>query len=190
MKLIVGLGNPGKEYEKTKHNVGFATIDKIATNLNVKLDKTKFGGIFHKGDGFILAKPMTYMNRSGVFVQALCNFFKISSNDILIIVDDMDHNVGQAIIKPKGSSGGQNGLKSIFEEMATQEILRLKIGIGRPHSKSSSSHVLSPFSKMQQPIIDNIIAHSAQAAINFLTQDIAKVITQFNEKYKKNTFSS
>ncbi|UVD81746.1 aminoacyl-tRNA hydrolase [Mycoplasma iguanae] len=192
MKLIIGLGNPGEKYQNTKHNIGFNVVDLVAKKLNVKLKKTKFSGYYYKGDDFILAKPMTFMNLSGNFVQPFVNFFKIKKEDILIISDDVDHKIGQAVIKTKGSSGGQNGLKSIFEQMGTSDIARLKIGISRPHgNKTMSSYVLSPFSKINQPIIDNIINYSAEIIIAYLEgENLGKLINTFNEKYKKNIISS
>lgn len=144
MKLIVGLGNPGKEYENTRHNIGFKAIDLIADKKGVSLNNEKFKGIFYKGDGYILAKPLTYMNLSGEFVQALTTFFKIDKKDILVIYDDMDLPCGDLRYRAKGSAGGQNGMKDIINKMASEEIQRLKIGIGRPQH-GSIDHVLGKF---------------------------------------------
>ncbi|MGY6171797.1 aminoacyl-tRNA hydrolase [Candidatus Mycoplasma pogonae] len=190
IKLIVGLGNPGPEYQKTKHNVGFLVVDQIARILNLDLNKKDFNGIFYKDQNFILAKPLTYMNNSGFFVNALVKFYKIKPENILIISDDVDHNVGQSVIKLKGSSGGQNGLKSIINQLGTEAIPRLKIGIGRSANKPLAAHVLTKFSTSDQKIIDQIIVAAAAAGIAFLTKDINKIMNEYNEKYKKNSFSS
>ena len=110
MKLIVGLGNPGKEYENTRHNIGFMVVDSIAKKMNVQLNEKKFNGVFYKDADFILAKPLTYMNNSGDFVQAIMQFFQINPNDILVIQDDLDIDLGKATIRQKGSACGHNGL--------------------------------------------------------------------------------
>ena len=132
MKLIVGLGNPGKEYENTRHNIGFKAIDLFAKEHNLELNQEKFKGIYCKTQDFILAKPLTFMNLSGDFVQAISNFFKIKVEDILIIYDDMDLPIATLRYRKKGSSGGQNGMKDIMLKMGTESISRIKIGIGRP----------------------------------------------------------
>uniref|UniRef100_A0A2C9L277 Peptidyl-tRNA hydrolase n=1 Tax=Biomphalaria glabrata TaxID=6526 RepID=A0A2C9L277_BIOGL len=148
MKLIVGLGNPGAQYENNRHNIGFKVIDAFASKHNLSLNKEKFNGIFYKGDDFIIAKPLTFMNLSGDFVQAISSFFKINIQDILVIYDDMDHEVGKAVMKPKGSSGGQNGIKDIIAKLGTDSVQRMKVGIGRPtNGKIAADHVLANFSK-------------------------------------------
>lgn len=146
MKLIVGLGNPGSKYENTRHNIGFKAIDAYASKIKVELNNEKFNGIFYKGDGFILAKPLTFMNLSGDFVQAICSYFKISHKDVLVIYDDMDLSIATLRYRTKGSSGGQNGIKDIIRKMGTDEIPRLKIGIGRPQ-RTGVDHVMGQWSK-------------------------------------------
>lgn len=153
MKLIVGLGNYGKEYENTRHNIGFKAIDLFAGKLGVELNNEKFKGVFYKGDGFILAKPLTYMNLSGEFVQPLAAFFKIEPQDILVIYDDMDLPIGELRFRIKGSSGGQNGIKNIINLMGTEDIPRLKIGIGRPQH-GSVDHVLGKFTAEEAKLFD------------------------------------
>ncbi|WKX02437.1 aminoacyl-tRNA hydrolase [Candidatus Mycoplasma mahonii] len=178
MKLIVGLGNPGEKYEKTRHNIGFSVIDAFAHQSNLKLKKHKFNGIFYKSDDFILAKPETYINLSGDFVSAIVKFYKIQIEDILIIYDDMDHKVGTAVMKGSGSAGGQNGMKDIINKLGTNHINRLKIGIGR--NDSSINHVLGKFSDVQWQKI-NTIAHQISQAINdFIELGPSKAMTNFN----------
>ena len=125
MKLIVGLGNPGREYENTRHNVGFMTIDNYANNNNITIDKQKFDGLFVKtnikGIDIILLKPLKYMNLSGEVVKKFVDFYKINIEDILIINDDLDMQLGKIKLKSKGSSGGHNGLKNIENHLNTQE---------------------------------------------------------------------
>ncbi|WGI36621.1 aminoacyl-tRNA hydrolase [Mesomycoplasma lagogenitalium] len=192
MKLIVGLGNPGDEYKNTKHNVGFWVIDKIAQELKLNLDKQKFNGIFAKADDYILAKPLTYMNNSGLFVQKIAHFFKISNDDILIIYDDMDFSIGQAAIKNNGSAAGHNGMKDIIEQLGTEQIKRLKIGISRPLNKENKNYVLTPFNNEEQKIIEKVVETAADAAIQFLSNDIRIIVERFNAKNKKrkDSFSS
>jgi len=114
MKLIVGLGNPGKEYEATRHNIGFKVIDAFAHSIGEEVKKRKGSGLIYKGNGFVLAKPETYMNNSGDYVQKLVKFYKVKQEDLLIIYDEVQIPVGQAMMKPKGSAGGQNGMKDII----------------------------------------------------------------------------
>lgn len=181
MKLIVGLGNPGSQYQNTKHNIGFVAIDTIATKLNVELKQKNFNGLYYKGNDFILLKPMTYMNNSGECVAQLVNYFKIQLQDILIIADDIDNPIGKMVVRDKGSSGGQNGLKSIFHYLKTQEISRIKIGIDRPQNKYQvSDYVLSPFLAKDRLTMQQVVELAAEAALEFLQEPINKVITKYN----------
>ena len=155
MKLIVGLGNPGKEYENTRHNIGFKVIDALSHKYNVELNENKFNGMFYKGNGMILAKPLTYMNLSGDFVQKLAHYYKIDIEDILVVYDDLDLATGVVRYRQKGSSGGQNGIKDIINKMGTQEIKRLKIGIGKPRN-GAKNWVLGKFSPTQIQELDAV----------------------------------
>lgn len=185
MKLIVGLGNPGDEYINTRHNVGFQTIDKICKKLDIKLTDTKFNGVFYKNKDFILAKPMTYMNNSGLFVEQIRNWYNIEISDIFIICDDLDTEIGQAKIKTKGSSGGHNGMNSVIKHIGTDEINRLKIGIGKPIKGDISKYVLEKFSNNEKEIIDLVIDKAAQATINVIYNGVRIVVNNFNKKTKK-----
>ncbi|MGZ9428971.1 aminoacyl-tRNA hydrolase [Mycoplasma sp. 1012] len=185
MKLIIGLGNPGVEYENTKHNVGFWVLDKIANELELKFEKSKFNGVFAKKEDYVLAKPFTYMNKSGDFVREIMSFFKIPADDILVIYDDMDFKIGQAAIKNHGSHAGHNGMKNIIEQLGTDQIKRLKIGIGRPENKNTRNYVLTPFSQSEKEIIDKVVEDAALASIEFISNDIRMVIERFNAKNKK-----
>lgn len=185
MKLIVGLGNPGSQYENNRHNIGFKVIDAYASKLGVSLNKEKFNGIFYKGDDFIIAKPMTYMNLSGDFVQAISSFFKIDIKDILVIYDDMDHEVGKAAMKPKGSSGGQNGIKDIIAKLGTDQVQRLKVGVGRPKPGIiAADHVLSNFSKEDVAKLDTVKNHLIKAIDDFIKKDFTSSANTFNTLMK------
>ena len=152
MKLIIGLGNFPSEYDNTKHNVGFMVIDAWLKKNNTFLDKNEFNGWFRKfnnknGEPFIIAKPYTYMNLSGQFIQQITNFYKISYNDILVIVDDLDTNLGNVRIRLSGGSGGHNGIKNIIELLGTENIKRIRIGIDKPNDKNQIiNYVLKKFS--------------------------------------------
>ena len=144
MKLIVGLGNPGREYENTRHNIGFQTIDMYAEKLGVSITKSKFNGLYGEvmvsGEKVILLKPQSYINLSGEVIRSFVDFYKISVDDILIINDDLDLAVGTYKLKQKGSSGGHNGLKNIELHLGTQEYKRIKIGISNNKNIDTNSH--------------------------------------------------
>lgn len=161
MKLIVGLGNPGKEYEQTRHNVGFMSIDSIANHYNVKLNKNKFDGLYtefnHKGEKIILLKPCKYMNLSGEVIKSYISFYKIDPNDILIICDDLDTPIGTYRLRYKGSSGGHNGLKNIELNIGTQNYKRIKIGISNNKNIDTKNYVLGKFNNEEFILLKNIL---------------------------------
>lgn len=164
MKLIVGLGNPGKLYNNTRHNVGFMCVDSIAKHFNIKFDSNKFKGEYAQfsyiQEKVLLLKPGKYMNLSGEVIRDFVNFFKINIDDILIICDDLDTPVGTYRLRYKGSSGGHNGLKNIEQHLSTQEYKRIKIGISNNKLIDTKDYVLGKFTKEElkllQPIIDNM----------------------------------
>ncbi|ACF07573.1 peptidyl-tRNA hydrolase [Metamycoplasma arthritidis] len=181
MKLIVGLGNPGTEYEKTRHNIGFMAVDKICEKLNISLNEKKFNGIFYRNKDFILAKPLTYMNKSGDFVQALMQYYDISVEDLIVVYDDMDLLIGKAVIRQKGSSGGHNGIKDIIEKLKTENIKRLKVGIGR--GDNAINFVLGKFSIADYQIIDKILDGVADALVSCIYNDVRFVMNKFNGSF-------
>ncbi|UUD35248.1 aminoacyl-tRNA hydrolase [Mycoplasmopsis caviae] len=180
MKLIVGLGNPGSQYRFTRHNVGFLAIDKLCSNFNLTLTKEKFNGYYAKTEDFILAKPATYMNNSGEFVQAVASFYKINPADILVIHDEKDYEIGQAAIKIGGSSAGHNGVQSIINSLGNSEFKRLRIGIGKDVKKELKDYVLSNFTSDQMLVIEQVLAIAVKAAISFVYNDIKIVMNNFN----------
>ncbi|AWX42524.1 peptidyl-tRNA hydrolase [Metamycoplasma cloacale] len=183
MKLIVGLGNPGEQYEKTRHNVGFMVVDAIAQKLGIQLEEKKFNGIYYKNKDFILAKPLTYMNNSGDFVQAIVEYYKINVDDVIIVYDDIDLILGKASIKQKGSSGGHNGMKDILNKVKHKdnEIKRFKIGIGRDNN--IIDYVLGKFSYEEWLVINKAIDYAADALISFVYNDIRFVMNKFTGNF-------
>ena len=160
MYLVVGLGNPGKEYEGTRHNIGFEAIDYLSDKYNIELNREKFKGVF--GEGFIkgkkviLLKPTTYMNLSGDSIGEVANFYKLSNEEIIVLYDDISLAVGRLRIREKGSHGGHNGIKSIIANLSTDVFPRVKIGVGAPKG-DLVSHVLGKFSKDENEILFNSI---------------------------------
>jgi PTH1 family peptidyl-tRNA hydrolase len=191
IKLIVGLGNYPIEYHETRHNIGFMVIDEVCRELKLILDQDKYQGLFTKvktdKDEFIIAKPQTYMNLSGNFVQPITHFYKIKPEDILIISDDVDLSVGSIRIKPTGSSGGQNGVKDIINKLGSENIPRIKIGIGRPSNKNImvANYVLSKFTVEERDTINKIVKQVAGAVIKYMNgTSVAKLMNEYNFTHK------
>lgn len=175
--LIVGLGNPGREYEKTRHNAGFIAMDFFANKKAVGYVE-KFGGLFNKirvGDNEVfLLKPLTYMNNSGQSVIQVVNFYKINPADVVVMHDDMDIPVGDVRYKTKGSAGGHNGIKSIIQHLGTQEFKRVKIGVSKPVEMTVVDYVLGKFSKEDRKLIDNVIETNVYRFLDLYTQNKEK----------------
>ena len=180
MKLIVGLGNPGDKYKDTRHNIGFNVIDLLIEDLGVKLNKEKFNGIYFKNKEYIIAKPMTFMNLSGDFVGSIAKFFKIKNEDILVIYDEMDFVPGKGIMKPTGSAGGQNGMKDVLRKMQTNDIARIKLGIGR--GDDSVDHVLTKFNPEQKKLNKAVMKKAVEASKIFIEKDVKFAMNFFNTK--------
>ena len=184
MKLIVGLGNPGKEYENTRHNMGFMSIDKFAHNHNVKIDKAKFGGLYTdltiKGEKVILLKPQEYINLSGEVIKKYVDFYKIDVNDILIISDDLDQDIGSLKIKYKGSSGGHNGLKNIEAHLHTQEYKRIKIGISNDKSVNTKDYVLGKISKENKKVLEEVTNKVVDILNDYFTLSFDNLMNKYN----------
>lgn len=191
MKLIVGLGNIGKEYANTRHNIGFMVADKIAEKHALTFNKEEREANWAEfrigGEKIILIKPTTYMNESGRAVGAYAHFYGIEPENIAIIQDDMDLPVGTIRIRKKGSSGGHNGIKSIQSHLGTETFPRFKIGIGHPQHEQQVviDHVLHRFQGEDKTAIDNAVANMAEAVEAWLTDDIENVMNKFNTKKDK-----
>lgn len=188
MKLIVGLGNPGKEYEKNRHNIGFILLDEYIKKFNNIIWKNKFNSLYTKininGEEVFFQKPLTYMNLSGNAIIEITNFFKIENKDILVIHDDLDIKIGEIKIKANGSSGGQNGIKSIISVLG-ENFNRLRIGIDRPKNENIINHVLGNFSKEEFEEIEKIKENAFNIISDFIS---GKEINNLSSKYniKKN----
>ena len=184
MKLIVGLGNPGKEYAGTRHNCGFMVIDRLASKLNVDVDQNKFKGLYAKvkyhGEDIILLKPQTYMNLSGESVNAVMNFFKIDKEDLLVISDDLDMPVGKLRLRKTGSAGGHNGIKNIIAHLNSQDFKRIRVGIDRHKYMNVADYVLSRFSKVESEAIEQGIENAANAVLDYLDNDFNHAMNYYN----------
>ena len=184
MKMIVGLGNPGKEYENTRHNAGFIVIDNYAKRNNITSFRKKFNGLYakftHNNENYILLKPLSYMNLSGTVVKRYASFFKIKPEDILVIHDDLDLPVGKIKIKFKGSSGGHNGIKNIIDNLKTEVFPHFKIGIGKDENIPYLNYVIGKFSKEDLDKINKILEFSSDVINDFLDYDIEKVMSKYN----------
>lgn len=185
MKLIVGLGNPGKEYDNTRHNIGFIFIDYFAKKNNVSIDKEKYNGLYIQtvinDEKVILLKPQSYMNLSGEVVRKYIDYFKINIEDILIINDDLDMNFGKIRLRPDGSSGGHNGLKNISLHLNTEKFKRLKIGISNNKSIDTKDYVLGKFTKDELDIIDDIKENINNLLFDYLKYDFDKLMCKYNK---------
>lgn len=183
MKLIVGLGNPGKKYENTRHNMGYRVIDKFADLLGLTFDRSGFSGdytIYKNGDeNIILLKPTTFMNLSGNSVREIKNYFHIDTKDILVVYDDMALNPGIIRIKEKGSSGGQKGIQNIIDNLQTEEIKRIRIGIGEPPF-DGVDYVLSRPSKEEEILIDEATSRAALAIKEFIKYGLSAAISKYS----------
>lgn len=182
--LIVGLGNPGPKYADTRHNVGFEVADALADRLRISLSReydALVGWGQHKNRRIGLAKPQTYMNRSGDPVAALVNAYDLSPGDLLVVVDDLNLDVGQLRLRPGGSSGGHNGLAHIEQRLGTSAYPRLRIGIGSdyPHG-AQADYVLSPFSAQQRDVIDDTLIDACNAALTAVRDGVDAAMNRFN----------
>ncbi|WP_456402667.1 aminoacyl-tRNA hydrolase [Persephonella sp.] len=186
IKAVIGLGNPGKKYENTRHNIGFMVVDVVAPILKCgkkKIEKC-FSHIYICEDkDIILAKPQTFMNNSGVAVKNILEDYNLTPEEILVIYDDLDLPLGTVKLKKKGSSGGHRGVQSIIENIRTEEFPRIKVGIGRPPNKNQVvDYVLSPFSKEEEILVDKILQHTANCVVNVVKYGVDKSLNLCNKK--------
>lgn len=183
VQIIVGLGNPGAKYADTRHNMGFFVIDELAKRLNATSSRKRFKAEISDvriGDGrFFLVKPQTFMNESGVALREVANWYRADLAQILIVVDDLDQPFGQLRLRARGSAGGHNGLKSIFAQLGTQEIARLRIGIGRG-SNQTITHVLSRFSAEERAELDVVVRDAADAVMLWSKQGPLEAMNTIN----------
>jgi PTH1 family peptidyl-tRNA hydrolase len=187
MRLIVGLGNPGPHFENTRHNAGFMVVDKLAGKFGISVNKNKFDVRYGRGtiEGHevMLAKPMAFMNRSGWPLQQLAAYYKIKSQDLIVVHDDIDLAFGRLKIKEKGGHGGHKGLKSIINAVGEDEFVRLRIGVGRSEAGSNvSDHVLGPFFDDESKQLDSVLIQARDAVVTILTEGSKAGMNRFNKK--------
>lgn len=185
MKLIVGLGNPGREYELTRHNIGFMAIDELAKRWNISLNEQKFKGVFGagfvNGEKVILLKPLTYMNLSGESIRPLMDYYKIDVEDFVVLYDDLDIPVGKLRLRMKGSAGGHNGVKSTISHLGTQEFQRIRMGIDRPkNGMKVVDYVLGRFTSEEIPDVNHSIEKAADACEEWLNKPFLQIMNTFN----------
>ena len=184
--LIVGLGNPGKDYAHTRHNVGFRALDLLADKLGCKVDKGKFQGLYgqavYGGRKLFLLKPQTYMNLSGRSVQQLSAFFKVPPQQIIVLFDDISLDPGRLRVRADGSAGGHNGIKSIIAELGSQDFPRVKIGVGaKPHPDYNlADWVLSTFTAQEEKALEPALKRAADAALAVIDHGVPEAANRFN----------
>jgi len=187
VRLVVGLGNPGNTYKRTRHNVGFMVLDQIAEDFSIALVKQKFDTVFGRGsvDGVevVLAKPMAFMNRSGPQVQKIARYYRILSEDMLVVHDDIDLAFGRIKIKEKGGDGGHKGVRSIIDAFGGGDFVRLRIGVGRPEAGiNAADHVLGKFSLKEKKVLHRIITEARDAVVTILCKGAKEGMDRFNDK--------
>lgn len=194
MKLIVGLGNPGKKYQNTRHNLGFLVIDTLSKELKIKLDKinkTRYWALCGKewmDELIVLAKPMTFINLSGKAVGLLVEKYKVDLKDTIVICDDLNLDLGVLKIKRNGSSGGHKGLESIIEHLQSNKFPRVRLGIGKPSENIDlSSYVLSPFKKKEMKIVDRMIKGGVEAIKIIFKEGLERAMNKYNKRNLKIT---
>ncbi len=187
MTIIIGLGNPEKDYKGTRHNVGFEAINKLAYDHNIDINRAKFRAHFGEGrigsEKVMLVKPQTFMNLSGESVRDILEYYKLSTENIIVIYDDIDIDIGQVRIREKGSAGSHNGMKNIIERLNTDEFLRIRIGIGnKPDNWDLADYVLSRFNKTETEDIINGITKATVAVGDIISNGSAYAMNKFNQR--------
>jgi len=181
IKMVVGLGNPGKQYDGTRHNVGFAVLDDLirGTGTEFQRDK-KWPGEIVKYQNVYLVKPLTFMNESGKCVGKLARYYNIKPEEILVVTDDVTLDTGSIRLRQKGSHGGQNGVKSIINHLGSKDFPRLKLGVGKASGAALTGHVLGKFPPNERELVENMLATASQAVLVSLTRGIEAAANQFN----------
>jgi len=184
MYLLAGLGNPGREYDMTRHNIGFEVIDYMADKYKIKVKKLKFKSLYQKAEieGFevLLLKPQTYMNLSGESIRDAAEFYKIPTENIIVISDDVNLDEGRIRIRKGGSAGGHNGLKSIIYQLNSDNFVRIRVGVGKKENEELADFVLSRFTKEQIPILEKAIINAASSAVEIMKNGVESAMNKFN----------
>lgn len=186
IKIIVGLGNPGREYAETRHNVGFMVVDRLAARFGAvwKADKARKAELA-AGPGVLLVKPQTYMNASGESVGPLMRYFKFTPGQVFVVYDDISFPVGAMRLRAGGSAGGHNGMKSLIAHLGTEKFPRLRVGIGVPGQKNMIGHVLGKFTPEERPLLEETLAKAEEAAFVTLKEGFQAAANRFNVKKEK-----
>lgn len=189
MYLIAGLGNPTKEYDKTRHNVGFSVIDVLADRYRIDVSEKKHKALCGRGviegQKVLLLKPQTFMNLSGESIRAAADYYKIAPEEMIVIYDDISLDPGQLRIRLKGSAGGHNGIKNIIANLGTQDFPRIKVGVGaKPPRMDLADYVLSRFGAGEQKLMDEAFGEAAEAAVMMMTDGAERAMNHFNAKKK------
>jgi len=185
VKVVLGLGNPGKRYERTRHNLGFLVLDRIASNHGIPITGKKHQSLIGEwqveGERVLLVKPQTYMNRAGDAVKALFRYFPLSTTDLVVIHDDLDLPLGRMRIRPRGGAGGHRGVLSIIEALGEEDFFRVRIGIGRPTvGREPTDYVLEPFSPDEASRLEPIVSTAADGVESLLREGPVKAMEKFN----------
>lgn len=195
MKAIIGLGNPGMKYAGTRHNIGFDAVTAIADKYNLSINNKKFKGVYADGhiagEKVLLVQPQTFMNLSGECVREVADFYKLNPDEIIIICDDINLDVGRLRIRKKGSAGGHNGLKNIIAHLGTEEFPRIRVGVGeKTEGWDLADYVLARFDKESEPVIREALANVVGAVETWLSEGIDAAMNRFNVSAKKKEESS
>jgi PTH1 family peptidyl-tRNA hydrolase len=181
IRLVAGLGNPGREYQRTRHNVGFMVLDRLAADAQLPWDYSEKWGAAWAKTSAILVKPATFMNRSGQPLAAIAHFYKIAAEEMLVVLDDLALPLGRLRLRAQGSSGGHNGLESIVEHFGTEAIPRLRIGIGTAPPQGAVDYVLGRFFEEEQPMLDATIKRAAEAVKCAIDKGLFAAMNLFNQ---------
>jgi len=182
MKLVVGLGNPGREYERTRHNVGFEVLAGVAHRHHATWSKKSNAEIARWGAEAVLVRPQTFMNLSGPAVQHWGHFYRVAIEDVLVVYDDVNLEAGRLRVRPSGSAGGHNGMKSLIQALGSDQFPRLRVGIGGGDKKSLSSHVLGRFTTDEEAVIEAAIGRAVEAVEVFVADGIVAAMNLYNRK--------
>ena len=185
--LIVGLGNPGRQYQTNRHNIGFMLVSRLAENLGVSFTRVQSKALVTKttfqDKPVIIAKPQTYMNLSGQSVGSLAKFYKIELDHLMVVYDDVDLPFGRIRIRPSGGSAGQKGMRSIIDQLGTEEFPRMRLGVGRPPgSKGAASYVLRNFAGEDAEFLPQVLERGVEAVLTFISEDLITAMNRFNSK--------
>ena len=184
MKLVVGLGNPGKKYEKTRHNVGFMVIDRFSSVSGIEVSRKKHFSVFGKGkvdsETIFPAKPLTYVNVSGKAVSSFVRYYSFDLRDLIVIYDDMDLPPGKIRVRSEGGAGGHKGIESIILSLGSREFSRIRVGIGRAENRSDTEFVLGKFSPDEKPLIEDAISRSVEAVEVIIREGLEAAMNMFN----------